>query len=54
MEGTAMKKMAQKKKHCSRRVRNQRRICLGRLWRYADVNILGGSVQTNKEKTEEL
>jgi hypothetical protein len=26
--------MAQKKKHCSRRVRNQRRICLGRLWRY--------------------
>jgi hypothetical protein len=34
MEGTAVKKMAQKKKHCSRRVRNQRRICLGRLWRY--------------------
>jgi hypothetical protein len=27
-------KLAQKKKHCSRRVRNQRRICLGRLWRY--------------------
>jgi hypothetical protein len=26
--------MAQKKKHCSRRVRNQTRICLGRLWRY--------------------
>jgi hypothetical protein len=25
--------MVQKKKHCSRRVRNQRRICLGRLWR---------------------
>jgi hypothetical protein len=34
MEGTAVEKMAQKKKHCSRRVQNQRRICLGRLWRY--------------------
>jgi hypothetical protein len=28
------KKMAQKKKHSSRRVQNQSRICLGRLWRY--------------------
>jgi hypothetical protein len=37
--------MAQKKKHCSRRVRNQRRICLGRLWRYCLLIMYGGSYE---------
>jgi hypothetical protein len=39
--------MAQKKKHCSRRVQNQRRICLGRLWRYRGTSICAAERPTD-------